>query len=359
MSVGNGWKPDILPLTQTRTQAPIRLVCGAILLAHLKTRGRMRRREFIFGLAVLANAGHASAQDRARRVGVLVTDPGTPTVLETLLKEKGWIVGRNLQIEYRLTYGDTDVSRAYARELIAWRPDILFVATNTSMAALHAEHSNIPTVFTWVSDPVGMHYVESLSRPGANATGFTPFEPTLGGKWVSLLKEAAPNVEHIGIVYNPEPGNNSSAFRKSIDEVASKLEIVSIETPSSDSSDIDRLIRSLKNEPNSGLVFLPDAITAVRRAQITVLVAQCRLPAIYPLRSFCEAGGLMSYGVKADKLLADAASYVDQILRGANPAELPVQAPTEFELVVNQKAGRQLGLQLPPVLLARADEVIE
>jgi len=210
-----------------------------------------------------------------------------------------------------------------------------------------------------VSDPVGMHYVESFSRPGGNATGFTPFEPTLGGKWVSLLKEAAPNIEHIGVVYNPEPGNNSSAFRKSIDETVNKVGIVSVETPSGDSSDIDRLIRSLKDEPNSGLVFLPDAITGARRVQITALVAQCRLPAIYPLRAFCEAGGLMSYGVKIDKILAGAASYVDRILRGANPAELPVQAPTEFEFVVNHKTARQLGLQLPPVLLARADEVIE
>jgi putative ABC transport system substrate-binding protein len=227
------------------------------------------------------------------------------------------------------------------------------------MAALHAEHSNIPTVFAMVSDPVGMHYVESFSRPGGNATGFTPFEPTLGGKWVSLLKEAAPNIEHIGVVYNPEPGNNSSAFRKSIDEVVNKVGIVSVETPRGDSSDIDRLIRSLKDEPNSGLVFLPDAITGARRVQITALVAQCRLPAIYPLRAFCEAGGLMSYGVKIDKLLAAAASYVDRILRGANPAELPVQAPTEFEFVVNQKNARQLGVQLPPTLLAEADEVIE
>jgi putative tryptophan/tyrosine transport system substrate-binding protein len=192
-----------------------------------------------------------------------------------------------------------------------------------------------------------------------NVSGFTPFEPSLGGKWVSLLKEAAPNVDHLGIVYNPEPGNNSAAFRKSIDEVANQLEITSIETPSGDSADIDRLIRSLKGEPNSGLVFLPDAITAAQRIHITALVAQCRLPAIYPLRLFCEAGGLMSYGVKADWPIAGAASYIDRILHGANPAELPVQLPTEFEFVVNQKTARQLGLQLPPLLLAQADDVIE
>ena len=161
---------------------------------------RMRRREFILGLAMLANVARASAQDRARRVGALVNFTEPNHVLETLLKEKGWIVGRNLQIEYRITGGDTNLSRAYARELLAWQPDVLYAVTNTSMAALHAEHSNIPTVFTWVSDPVGMHYVESFSRPGGNATGFTPFEPSLGGKWLSLLKEAAPNIEHIGIV---------------------------------------------------------------------------------------------------------------------------------------------------------------
>ena len=319
----------------------------------------MRRREFILGLAMLANVDRASAQGRARRVGALIAEPAQADFLETSLREKGWILGRSLQIEYRITRGDTNLSQAYARELLALQPDVLFAVTNTSMAALHAEHSNIPTVFAMVSDPVGMHYVESFSRPGGNVTGFTPFEPSLGGKWVSLIKEVAPNVEHIGIVYNPEPGNNSSAFRKSIDEVANKVGIASIETPSGDSSDIDRLIRSLKDEPNSGLIFLPDAITFVRRAQITALVAQCRLPAIYPLRFFCEAGGLMSYGVKIEKVIAGAASYVDRILRGASPAELPVQAPTEFELVVNQKAARQFGLQLPSEMLARADTVIE
>jgi putative ABC transport system substrate-binding protein len=319
----------------------------------------MRRREFILGLAMLASVGRASAQGRARRVGILYTEPGQANFLETSLREKGWILGQNLQIEYRITRGDTNLSQAYARELLALQPDVLFAVTNTSMAALHAEHSSIPTVFAMVSDPVGMRYVETFSRPGGNVTGFTPFEPSLGGKWVSLIKEVAPNVEHIGIVYNPEPGNNSSAFRKSIDEVASKVGIASIETPSGDSSDIDRLIRSLKDEPNSGLIFLPDAITSVRRVQITALVAECRLPAIYPLRIFCEAGGLMSYGVKIEKIFAGAASYVDRILRGANPAELPVQVPTEFELVMNQKAARPLGLQLPPALLVHADEVIE
>jgi putative ABC transport system substrate-binding protein len=318
----------------------------------------MKRRGFIFGLAMVANARRADAQGRARRVGALFLEQNQVDILPRVLKEKGWVLGQDLLVEYRVTRGDTDLSRTYARELIALQPDVMFAVTNTSMAALHAEHSNIPTVFAMVSDPVGMHYVESFSRPGGNATGFTPFEPSLGGKWVSLLKEVAPNVEHIGIVYNPEPGNNSWAFRKSIDAEASNLGIASIETPSGDSSDIDRLIRSLKDKPNSGLIFLPDAITHFQRVRISALVTQCRLPVIYPSREFCEAGGLMSYGVRIEKIIAGAAAYVDRILRRANPAELPIQAPTEFEFVVNQKAARQLGLQLPSAVLARADEVI-
>src|SRR5262249_34629771 len=172
---------------------------------------------------------------------------------------------------------------------------------NTSMAALHAQGGNIPTVFFMVSDPVGMHYVESFSKPGRNVTGFTPFEPSLGGKWVSLLKEVAPSTEHIGVIYNPEPGNNSAAFRKSIDEVAGTSAIVSVDTPVGDSSGIERLIISLKDRPRSGLIFLPDAFTSIKSEQIVSLVAQCQFPAIYPLRLFCTAGGLMSYGVDIDK----------------------------------------------------------
>src|SRR5580704_9693895 len=249
---------------------------------------RMRRREFILSFAMLANVG-ASAQDRARRVGVLTTGgpaiiPGPNNILETILKEKGWIVGRNLQIDYRITGGDTDLSRAYARELIALQPDVLVAVTNTSMAALHAEHSNIPTVFAMVSDPVGMHYVESFSRPGGNVTGFTPYEPSLGGKWVSLLKEVAPGVSHLGIIYNPEPGNNSAAFRHSIEEVSKKTGIASIETPVGDSADIERLILSLKEKGNSGLIFLPDAVTSVQKDRMVAIVGECRLPAVYSLR---------------------------------------------------------------------------
>lgn len=317
----------------------------------------MRRRGFVFGFAMLTDVGRASAQGRARRVGALIIEQFQVDILQAVLKEKGWMIGQNLQLEYRMARGDTDLSLAGARDLIASQPDVLFAVSNTSMAALHAERSAIPTVFAMVSDPVGMQYVKSFAKPGGNVTGFAPFETSLGGKWVSLLKEAAPSVENIGIVYNPEPGNNSSLFRKSIDDVASKVGIVSIEVPSGDSSDIDRLIRSFKDRPRSGLIFLPDAITFARRVQTAALVAQCRLPAIYPFRAFCESGGLMSYGVKIERVIAGAASYVDKVLRGASAADLPVQVPTEFDLVVNQRTARELGLQLPVTLLAVADDV--
>jgi putative tryptophan/tyrosine transport system substrate-binding protein len=322
----------------------------------------MRRRNFIGAVGVFAGLGimpvRTNAQVRVHRVGVLAVEGPTRQLLEETLERQGWKLGENLKIEYRIYNGDTDQAHTYARELIALDPDVLFAVTNTSMAALKLEGSTIPTVFAMVSDPVGMHYVNSFSQPGRNVTGFTPFVPTLGGKWVSILKEVSPGIRRIGLVYNPEPGNNAAAFRKPIDEIADKSGIVAVEAPIGDSSSIERLILSLKGT-DSGLVFLPDAFTWPQRSHFAALVGQCQLPAIYPLRAFAESGGLMSYGVDIKKVTIGAATYVDRILRGAKPAELPVQAPTEFELVVNQKAARQLGLQLPATLLARADEVIE
>jgi putative ABC transport system substrate-binding protein len=322
----------------------------------------MRRRDFIGAVSVIAGLGTmavARAQVQVRRIGVLSLDGPTLSLLETTLKQRGWIIGQNLKIEYRIYNGETDLAHRYARELISLKPDVLYAVTNSSMAALQLEGSTIPTVFAMVSDPVGRHYVDSFRRPGRNVTGFTPFDPLLGGKWVSILKEVEPKIQHIGLIYNPEPGNNAAAFRQSIDDTAKVAGITSVEAPNGGSSDIERLIVSLKEKPNSGLIFLPDAFTWVQREHLAALIGQCGLPAIYPLRGFVEAGGLISYGIDMNKIYVGAATYIDKILRGANPAELPVQAPSEFELVVNQTAARQLGLQLPPTLLARADEVIQ
>ncbi|TPQ31707.1 ABC transporter substrate-binding protein [Bradyrhizobium guangdongense] len=323
----------------------------------------MKRRDFMRAVGAIAGLGMtaipARAQGQIRRIGVLAVEGPAPQLLEETLKQRGWTLGQNLQIEYRIYNGDTDLAHRYARELISLKPDVLYAVTNTSMAALQLEGSTIPTVFAMVSDPVQRHYVDSFSRPGRNVTGFTPFVPSLGAKWVSILKEVAPDIRRIGLIYNPEPGNNAASFRKSIDETAGTTGVVSVEAPSGGSSDIERLILSLKEKPHTGLIFLPDAFTWVHRAHLTALIGQCRLPAIYPLRGFVDAGGLISYGSDIKKIFVAAASYIDRILRGANSAELPVQVPTEFELVVNQKAATQLRLQLSPTLLARADEVIE
>jgi putative ABC transport system substrate-binding protein len=325
----------------------------------------MRRREFIRlssgGAASLATVSvrRAIAQDRVRRIGALITTSTAKDVLEQTLTQLGWKLNQNLRIDFRMTGGDTERSRQGAHELLAEKPDVIFATTNTSMAALVAENSRVPTVFAMVSDPVGMHYIDSFAHPGGNVTGFTPFEPSLGGKWVSLLKEVAPDVVRVGLVYNPEPGNNASAFRQSIEQVSKAAGILSIESPVGDSSSIDRLILSLKEKPNSGLIFLPDAITAVQKDRFIALVAECQLPTVYSLRFFCESGGLLSYGPHLKKMYAGAAGYVDRILRGATPANMPVQGPTDFELVVNKKTAKQLGLRVPNTLLARADEVIE
>lgn len=323
----------------------------------------MRRRDFVKAIGAIAGLGPVAsstwAQTRIHRIGVLTTPGPAPQLLEETLTQRGWTIGQNLKIEYRIYNGDTDQAHRYARELISLKPDVLYAVTNTSMAALQLEGSTIATVFSMVSDPVERRYVNSFSRPGRNVTGFTPFVPSLGAKWVSLLKEISPNIRHIGLIYNPEPGNNAAAFRRSIDEVAGPTGIMSVKEPIGGSSGIEHLVRSLRESDDIGLVFLPDAFTWAQRAQLTALIGECRLPAIYPLRGYVDAGGLISYGVDLKKIFIGAASYIDRVLRGTSPAELPVQVPTEFELVINQKAVRQLGLQLSSALLVHADEVIE
>jgi putative tryptophan/tyrosine transport system substrate-binding protein len=331
----------------------------------------MRRREFFGVLGGVAAtwplAARGQQPNRIPVVGVLLStgahDQLAKTVIATFekaLQERGWVPGRNLEIQYRFGSGETDVTRAYARELIGMQPTAIFAISNTSMAALHSETSKVPIVFIAVSDPVGMGYVDSLSRPGRNVTGFTPFEPSLGSKWLSLLKEIAPTAEHIGVVFNPEPGNNSASFLQSIELAATPLGIKSIVTPRGDSADIERTIVALGKAPRGGVIFLPDALTYAHREAIVSLMAQQQLPAIYPWRDFVVAGGLMSYGpgvVGEDLRLA--ASYVDRILKGEKPADLPVQAPTTLAIVINAKTAKELGLEVPAKLITQADEVIE
>lgn len=326
----------------------------------------MRRRDLITlfgGAATWPFAARGQQKNRVYRIVILLggsTANATEVDLfEKVFKGLGWLPGQDLEIEYRWGAGDTELNKAFAKEIIAMKPDAILAGTNTAMAALHREVSAIPTVFVMVSDPVGMHYVDSFAHPGGNVTGFTPFAPSLGSKWVSLLKEIAPNVENVGLIYNPEPGNNSASFAGPIEAAAPSLGVKSILRPVGDSAGIGRLILTLSEKPDSGLIFLPDAFTSVHREAIAAAVAQHQLPAIYPLRFFCDAGGLISYGIDVFQLYEQAVSYVSRILRGANPADLPVQAPTKFELVINLKTAKTLGLAVPPTLLASADGVIE
>jgi putative tryptophan/tyrosine transport system substrate-binding protein len=326
----------------------------------------MRRRNFITlvgGAVAWPLVAKAQEKGRVYRVvalmGASVANADETDFIENAFRGLGWSLGRDLEIGYRWGAGNTELNKIYAKEIVGMKPDAILAVTNSAMAALHREPSSIPTVFVMVSDPVGMHYVDSFALPGGNVTGFTPFEPSLGGKWVSLLKEIAPNVENIGLIFNPEPGNNSASFAGPIEAAAPSLGIRSITRPVGDSAEIERLILALSEKPNSGLIFLPDAFTYVHREKIVAQIAQLRLPAIYPLRGYCDAGGLISYGIDVRQLQEQAISYVSRILRGANPGDLPVQAPTKFELVINMTTTKALGLSVPPSVLARADAVIE
>jgi len=332
----------------------------------------MRRRDFIaLGVSAVVWPLTVRAQqpNNAPLIGVLLATRAEDTItkqfvatLDKAIRERGPTSSQSIKIEYRYGAGNTDLTRAFAKDLIEMRPAVIVAVSNTSMLALHRASTAIPIVFINVSDPVGMGYVNSLSRPGGNVTGLTPFETSLGSKWLSFLKELAPGVEDVGVLFNPEPGNNSASFLRSIEGAAGSLAIKRVVTPRGESSDIERTILDLGKTPQSGLVFLPDALTYARRTALIELIAQQRIPAIYPWREFVTAGGLMSYGpgtAYGKELLRQAAGYVSRILNGEKPAELPVQAPTKLAVTVNAKTAKTLGLDIPSRLMALADEVIE
>jgi putative ABC transport system substrate-binding protein len=333
----------------------------------------MNRRDFMrvmvvgaAGWPVSIRAEHGA---QAPLIGVLFSAPADDAwskrftaAFDRRMKERDSLSSPNVEVQYRFSGGDTDATRAYARELIAMRPAVILANTNTSMAALHREATSIPVVFINVSDPVGMGYVESLSRPGHSVTGLTPFVPSLGGKWLSFLKELAPSIEDLGVIFNPEPGNNSASFLRAIEGAAPSFAIKRVVTPHANSADIERTIVDLGNTSSSGLVFLPDALTYARRNEIAQLVAKHRIPAIFPWRDFVTAGGLISYGpheAYGDEMVRQAANYVSRILSGEKPAEMPVQAPTKLVTTINARTAKTLGLEIPASLMVLADEVIE
>ena len=330
----------------------------------------MRRREFItlFGVAALAGPCAARAQqaDRVRRVGVLMSraagDPEEQARFAGFLQglqKLGWTDGRNVRIDYRWAAADADRSRTYAAELVALTPDVILASGSASVAALLQTTRTVPIVFVNVIDPVGAGYVARLARPGGNATGFTAFEYSLSGKWLELLKEIAPNLTRIAILRDPALAAGIGQFAAIQAMAPSSLGVELSPIDVRDGGEIERDVATFARESNGGLIVTGSSSAAVHRELIVMLAARHRLPAVYPFRYFVTSGGLISYGPDPIDVFRRAAGYVDRILKGEKAADLPVQAPTTYELAINLKTAKALGLTLPPSLLARADEVIE
>jgi putative ABC transport system substrate-binding protein len=328
----------------------------------------MRRREFISLLAsaaawpLVARAQQASAE---RRIGVLMglseddaDSQARVMVFRQELERFGWIQGRNLWIDYRWAGGDAVRAQAYAKELIALSPDVFLVGGSTAMTALGQQTRTIPIVFANANDQTGSGLVASLARPGGNVTGFAGIELAMAGKHLEILKELAPGIDRVAIIFNPETGPGSRSHR-SLESAAASIALRAILVPVPDVAAIDGVISALGPEPGGGLVVLNDIFTMTQRKPIVALASRYRLPAVYAVRAFAADGGLMSYGADVSDMYRRAASYIDRILKGEKPADLPVQQPTKFELVINLKTAKTLGLTVPPTLLARADEVIE
>jgi putative tryptophan/tyrosine transport system substrate-binding protein len=330
----------------------------------------MRRREFISllggALAAWPLVALAQQSERIRHIGVLMAfsedDPEAQSWAGGFRQELGklgWTEGHNIQIDTRWATADVESLERFAKQLVALQPDLILTGSTPATAAMRQQTNTIPIVFAMVGDPVGSGFVASLSRPGSNLTGFTPIENSLGGKWVELLKEIAPRVARVAMVFDPAMAPFASYYLNPFKAAAASLAIEAIVAPVDDMAALERVVATSAREPNSGLVVMPDAFTIGHHADITSLVARYRLPAVYPFRIFAEVGGLVSYGSSALDEFRRAASYADRILKGAKPSELPVQTPINFDLVINLKTAKALGLDVPSSIRLRADEVIE
>lgn len=330
----------------------------------------MRRREFIgaAGGAIVSSLSwpHAArAQEKARHIGVLVavaeSDPevrANVAAFQQTLQKLGWIEGRNARIDYRWGGGDSGRIRTQAKELVKLEPDVILVSTGLALQPLLQETSRIPIVFTQIVDPVGAGLVASLARPGGNITGFTVAEFSLFGKMLELLKEVAPHMMRAAVLLHPDQKPQAGMLR-AIEAVAPSLRVQVTASGVRNGAELERAIDQFARAPNGGLVVLPNPITDGNRSLIIAMAERLRLPTAYLLRPSVAAGGLMSYGPDLADQFRQAAGYVDRILRGEMPAELPVQQPTNFKLAINLKTAKALGIEVPPTLLARADEVIE
>ena len=328
----------------------------------------MRRRDFLSALAGAAAASRplAARAQQPRRIAVLMANyaptdregqASMAAFLDTLQKH-GWSDGRNIRIDARWDAGDAARMKASVADVVRAAPDMIVAATNAAVTELTRQTSTIPIVFTRVADPVGSGFVPSIARPAGNITGFQASDAALGGKWLGVLKEAVPNLQRAAMIYGSDSGGNV-AFLHAAQASApfAEVELTAIDVKAS--GEIEPAVAAFAERPNGGLIVAPHPYTNARRGSIITLAARHRLPAIYGYRFFAAEGGLISYGPDQIDQWRGAAGYVDRILRGEKPGELPVQAPTKYELVINLKTAKALGLDLPPTLLARADEVIE
>jgi putative ABC transport system substrate-binding protein len=330
----------------------------------------MRRREFIAGLCGAAAAwpvmARAQQPGKVPRISVLMpyaeNDPeNSPRVTAPRqgLLLLGWTEDHNVRLEYRWSASDADSIRTLARELVDLRPDVILTDTTPVTAAVLRETRTIPVVFVQVADPVGSGFVASYPRPSGNATGFNGLPLTMAGKWLELLMEIVPRTVWVMLLFNPPTAPYAQRMFEPFKAAASAIGVGAVASPVHDPAEIETVIAAFAREPDSGLVVLSSSFMLGHRDLVIALAARHRLPAAYAFRYWAQSGGLISYGNVAADAYRQAATYIDRILRGAKPADLPVQAPTKFELVINLKTANALGINIPPTLLARADEVIE
>ena len=329
---------------------------------------QLKRRDFLTllsGAAVWPLTVRAQQLYRMRRMGVLMGNAENDetqswvAALREELGKLGWTEGRNIEIDIRWAASDVASMKRLAKELVALQPDLILTQSTPAAGAMLEQTHTIPIVFVLVADPVGSGYVASLPRPGGNATGFTPIVSSLGGKWVELLKEIAPRMARVTLLFNPPTATFIQGYLGPFKAAAASVGAEAIVAPVNDMPAVESLLTTEGREPSSGLVVIPDTFTILHRAEITALAARYHVPAVYWSRSFTEIGGLISYGPFLVEEFRRAASYLDRIMKGEKPRDLPVQAPVKFELVINLKTAKALGLTVPTSLLAHADGVIE
>ncbi len=329
---------------------------------------QLHRRDFITllgGAAAWPLSARGQQRERMRRIAAVMSmaanDPeAQPRVaaFESGLRELGWLDGRNLRIEYRWV-SDGDLLRRNAAELAGMPPDLILATSTPVMAALQEQGVSVPIVFVQVTDPVGQGLVSNLARPGGHITGFTHFEFSIGTKWLEALKQIAPRVTRFALIFNLETAPYAGLFQRPVEAAAPAFAVTPVAVAVRTAAELERAVGAFAGGPTGGLIVLPDVTNLIHRDQIIALAARHRLPAVYPYRYYAASGGLLSYGSEQADVFRRASSYVDRILKGTSPGELPVQAPTKYELVINLKTAKELGLEVPATLLARADEVIE